>query len=240
LGWLMHVVTQAVLLLWLGLLWLLEGFGVVLSWLAGLFPFAWHWGTRANGPAPVVLPPWQQLYALSDPVHIPALVPAILLLLLAVLSVHFLTRRSRSRPAEHVDEERSSLWSWQLFRDQFMTAWWALLRRFRTRANEVFGATARSNPASAKVMIAPGMGGIREIYRRLLRWAAVNGHPRRPATTPNELQCELLEAIPMASAAIELITRNYEFARYGDVAIEDAAIAASRAAIKHLENRQPD
>ena len=121
-----------------------------------------------------------------------------------------------------------------------MTAWRALLDRFRTRARGVFGATARWNPASAKVMIAPGTGGIREIYRCLLRWAAANGHPRRPATTPNELQCELLGAMPMASAAIELITHNYECARYGDVAIEDAAIAASRAAIKHLENSQPE
>jgi hypothetical protein len=235
LGWLMHVVTQAVLLLWFGFLWLLEGFGVVLYWLAGLFPFAWHWGTRPGGPAPVVLPPWQQSYAFSDPVHIPALAPAILLLLLAVLSVHFLTRRSRSRPAAHVDEERSSLWSWQLLRDQFMTAWRALLDRFRARARGVFGATAGGN--AAKVT---GMGGIREIYRGLLRWAAVNGHRRRPATTPNELQCELLGAMPMASAAIELITQNYEFARYGDVAIEDAAIAASQAAIRHLENLSPD
>ena len=170
--------------------------------------------------------------------HIPALAPAILLLLLAVLSVYFLARRSRSRPAEHVDEERNSLWSWQLLRDQFMTAWWALLRRFRTRARGVFGTTARWNPASAKVMIAPGTGGIRETYCRLLRWAAANGHARRPSTTPNELQSELLGAIPMASTAIELITQNYESARYGDVAIEDAAIAASRAAIKHLENLQ--
>jgi hypothetical protein len=70
--------------------------------------------------------------------------------------------------------------------------------------------------------------------------AAVNGHRRRPATTPNELQCELLGAMPMASAAIEPITQNYECARYGDVAIEDAAIAASQVAIRHLENLSPD
>jgi hypothetical protein len=105
----------------------------------------------------------------SDPVHIPALAPAILLLLLAVLSVRFLTRRSRSRPAAHVDEERSSLWSCQLLRDQFMTAWRALLDRFRARARGVFGATAGGNAMSAKVTVAPGMGGIREIYRGL-RW----------------------------------------------------------------------
>ena len=241
-GWLMHAVGQAVLLLWLGFLWLLEGFGVVLYWLAGLFPFAWHWGTRAGGPAPVVLPPWQQSYVFSDPVHIPASAPALLLLLLllAVLLVHFLTRRSRSRPAEHVDEERSSLWSWRLLRDQFMTAWRALLDRLLARGKGVFGATARWNPTSAKVMVAPGTGDIREIYRGLLRWAAANGHARRPATTPNELQRELLGAMPMASAAVELITQNYECARYGDLAIEDAAIAASRAASEHLEDLQLD
>jgi hypothetical protein len=89
-------------------------------------------------------------------------------------------------------------------------------------------------------MVAPGTGDIREIYRRLLRWAAANGHTRRPATTPNELQRELLGAMPMASAAVELITQNYECARYGDVAIEDAAIAASRAASEHLDDLQPD
>jgi hypothetical protein len=89
-------------------------------------------------------------------------------------------------------------------------------------------------------MVAPGASDIREIYRRLLRWAAANGHARHPATTPTELQRELLEAIPMASAAVKLITENYECARYGDVAIEDAAIAASREASNNLEDLQPD
>ena len=240
LGWLMHAAALAVLLLWLGFLWLLHGLGVVLYWLASLIPFAWRRAPQADVPEPMVLPPWLQPYAFSDPISIPWIVPTVLLMLLAGLFVYFLARRSRSRPAAHVDEERSSLWSWQLFRDQFMTAWRALLDRFRARGIGVFGATAQWHPTSAKVMVPPGTGDIREIYRRLLRWAAANGHTRRPATTPNELQRELLGAMPMASAAVALITQNYECARYGDVAIEDDAIAASRVAIKHIEDLQPD
>jgi hypothetical protein len=46
--------------------------------------------------------------------------------------------------------------------------------------------------------------------------------------------------MPMASAAVELITQNYECARYGDLAIEDAAIAASWAASEHPEDLQLD
>jgi hypothetical protein len=163
-----------------------------------------------------------------------------LMALLAMLFVCFLARRSRHRPAEYINEEHSSLWSWLLFRDQFMTAWRALLARFHARAKGVFGATERWDPTSSKVIVASGAGDIREIYCRLLRWAAANGHTRRPATTPNELQRELLEAIPLASAAVKLITENYECARYGDVALEDFAIVASREASHHLEDLQPD
>ena len=136
-SWLMHVAILAVLTFMVRLLVVVPLAGDGRYWLASLFPFAWHRATRAGDPAPLVLPPWQQPYEFSEPIDIAAFVPAMLLALLAMLFVYFLARRSRNRPAEHVDEERSSLWSWLLFRDQFMTAWRALLDRFRARAKGV-------------------------------------------------------------------------------------------------------
>src|SRR5271165_1424780 len=75
-SWLMHVAIMAVLLLWFGFLWLFHWLGMVLYWLASLFPFARHRATQAGDPAPLVLPPWQQPYEFSEPIDIPALVPA--------------------------------------------------------------------------------------------------------------------------------------------------------------------
>ena len=134
-GWLMHVVTQAVLLLWFGFLWLLDWLGMVLYWLARPVPICLALGDAGGRPSTVGVTALAAVIRVQRSHHIPAFVPAMLLLLLAVLSVHFLARRSRNRPAEHVDEERSSLWSWQLLRDQFMTAWRALLRPL-SRAGE--------------------------------------------------------------------------------------------------------
>lgn len=146
---------------------------------------------------------------------------------LAFLYLRFLFRGSAGDGTDMIEEERTSLWSWQLFRDQLRGLWAALFGHFQNGRQVLAGwsMTARASRAGE-----PDPADIREIYRRLLRWAAARGHRRQPATTPRELWRQISTAVPRASNAFALITANYERARYGDLEATGPDLAASRAA----------
>lgn len=54
-------------------------------------------------------------------------------------------------------------------------------------------------------------------YQRLLSWAEQQGLARRPAETLGELQRRLSRYAPDATEAVELLTRTYEWERYGAI-----------------------
>lgn len=62
---------------------------------------------------------------------------------------------------------------------------------------------------------------VREVYRRLLHWAAGSGLVREVASTPHEFECLLVAALPEHAEQFRAITREYVKARYGGVAPSD-------------------
>jgi len=230
---LMHVVIETALLIWHAFVWVLYWLLIGLRWLASLFHSNSGNTMHAAGPTPLVPLPWLHPYVFRGPSDIPLYVPAILAVLFVALFGYWLVKRSRVSQPENVDEERSSLWSWQLFCQQVLIAWRALLSRFGKRRPDMLARAA--GLASSEPMRTPDQTDIRAVYRILLRWAAAHGHFRQPATTPRELQNELVRAAPQAAASVALITENYERARYGDADIAIEALVASRQATDRLE-----
>jgi hypothetical protein len=55
------------------------------------------------------------------------------------------------------------------------------------------------------------------VYQRLLAWADRQGLGRRPAETTGQLQARLRQHAPEAAGALELLTRTYEWERYGAI-----------------------
>ncbi|MFC2042205.1 DUF4129 domain-containing protein [Chloroflexota bacterium] len=61
----------------------------------------------------------------------------------------------------------------------------------------------------------PEMASVRQIYRRLLRWAATGGFPRHRSQTPHEYYYTLASLLPEAQDDLNLITQQYIRTRYG-------------------------
>jgi hypothetical protein len=158
--------------------------------------------------------------------------PLAAIALSVVLFFYFLLRRRRVRPLGDAEEERSSVWSWRLLAQQLRAVWQAFRGQLRAQRPRAFARVAR---------VLAGTGGtlrpkdIRGLYRRFLSWSAAHGHPRRQAMTPEELLGEVAVSMPPAAAPAALITRHYEQARYGDVAVDEEALAACISAGERLE-----
>lgn len=54
-------------------------------------------------------------------------------------------------------------------------------------------------------------------YQRLLAWAESQGLSRRPAETPGQFATRLETAYPEAATVVDLVTRTFEWERYGGV-----------------------
>jgi hypothetical protein len=67
----------------------------------------------------------------------------------------------------------------------------------------------RHKPESAKSL------SVRQVYRRLLRWGARGGYPRKLFQTPDEYLGILAAAAPQAQGELSFITREYVSTRYG-------------------------
>ena len=230
----MRILVQVWLLLWDAILLVLHWPLVLLAWLANLLFITLPDTIRPAGgvhipPPRLALPPADLFGLPSDRIFQVLIVTAVLL---GAVFLWRMVRRSRVARARDNDEERSSLWSWSLFRAQLRAAWQRLLERCRPRRHSL------SRTVAYRQVAAGQDGGdldIRALYRGLLRWAATQGHPRRAATTPDELQRELAAAMPAAAAPVALITRYYEQTRYGGVDIAADALAASRVAHESLD-----
>lgn len=110
----------------------------------------------------------------------------------------------RRPPTDDIQIEKSDFGFWDeiamLFRA--IVAWLArLVGRFR-----------RVRPV---VPTSPETRDVREVYRRLLAWAARNGCARRPAATPHEFLEFLRPRLPDHEFDLRFLTEAYAAARYG-------------------------
>jgi hypothetical protein len=230
-GHLLHRLIQATLGVLQSAAWLLHGLLAALRWLTVLLSFGPERRAPADDAAPWTPPPWlksaEASVAEGQDMFWPAVAAACLLLLFAF----FLMRRAGVGSQEERDEERSSVWSWHLFLHQLSAAWQSMRDRHGARSDARPG--AGQTQSSIPQMI-PDPTDMRAVYRMFLRWAAVHGHARRPATTPREFHHQLVDAAPHLRNALSLITENYESSRYGDDDLSEATVAASAAAIRAL------
>lgn len=137
---------------------------------------------------------------------------ALLVLLTVALLAAWLYRLTavRRRNVE-VEEERTSLGFW--------ASLWQDLRALLSRRGK--GADGDGLPAEEPVP----PGSPRALYRRLQRWGARRGRPRRPAETPNAYAGALATVEPSAQAASDAVTAVYNRARYGSAPPEPDAVA---------------
>jgi hypothetical protein len=218
------------------LLWIVHQLVMFLDWLSPTAP-----GTLPQGPPGGLRVPLSKAEAsLLDQIiflFVCALIFALIVSCLTLLCLRlfrylrFLFRRSVRNDTDIIEEERSSLWSRKLFRDQLRALRTELARRLlRRRQALAEWAMAAMASRSGK----PDAGDIRAMYRRLLRWADAHGYRRLPATTPHELWRQISADLPATSNAIAVITRDYERARYGDIEVTGPALTASRTASEEV------
>lgn len=229
----MHLAVQAFLLAaavlrWM-FGWLLDLLGALLAWLrldshGALSPVTAH-----------RMPPLPQVHAgaLDESAGLSGYLLVIPAAVLLVVFAWLLARNVRPRAERPAREERSSLWSWVLFRRQVRTAWEGWVDRLRPHPGPDSGQTARAKPDAAVPT------DIRGLYRALLRWAAAHGHPRHQDTTPRELQRTLVAAAPQAASALALITDSYEQVRYGEDDLPPGALAAAAERLAALQSPDP-
>ena len=235
LGTLLHAIAE--LLLWVAaaVVWLLYWPLAVLRWMFALLRPGTVRPPSSEAPSRPTLPPLTeaQLFGVSSDVMFYVLLAVTMVLAVAFLRA--LHRRRVARTLDAAEEERSSAWSWRLFGSQLRQLWLKLWGHLPARAAVLPRSLgARRHAAPPHVMPVD----IRAIYRGLLRWAAVQGHARRPSTTPEELRRELVGVVPTAVEDVALITGHYEATRYGDAVIGAEDLAASRAAHAALASQQ--
>jgi Domain of unknown function (DUF4129) len=146
----------------------------------------------------------------------------ILLLLLAILVIRWALRRRRSHHAarKRLDMDlRESLFSWNLFWLQFKALLRSLFGRFFPQRT-----TDQESVAKAEIQGVPAARSIREIYRALLKGAAVRGYPRDKNETPYEFQQRLDEKTPLAEPQLVTVTKAYTATRYGGITPDEAEI----------------
>jgi len=205
-----HLFASAVATVAGGIAWLLEPLFRVLKGLAARMEPAQQGGEDVEvGPPDVPLNP-------GPGMDLEPLLRAGLILLAVALVALWLWRVSavRRRAAE-VDEERTSLGFWA-------SLWQDLRSLLQARRGAGEGAeTAGDEPVPE--------GSARALYRRLQRWGAAKGRPRRPAETPNAYRAALTEAQPHAAEAVAAVTEVYNQERYGARPPDSSAVAGAAA-----------
>jgi hypothetical protein len=71
-------------------------------------------------------------------------------------------------------------------------------------------------------------------YQRLLAWADERGLGRRPAETTRQLETRLARQVPEAASDVDLVTRAFEWERYGGVPPPGDALRRIGEALGHL------
>jgi Domain of unknown function (DUF4129) len=209
------------------------------SWWFSLFPPKAPRVNLPKGPPrrSIFAPPHSDAITAAILPFIKILIP-LLLLVAAVLIIRWIVRRRRSPQATGKRRNldiRESLFSWRLFWAQFRALLLSLFRRF----------FPQKTPEQALVAIEeiqgePAARTIREIYRALLKGAAMRGYPRDKNETPNEFQQRLDEKTPLAEPQLTVVTNLYTATRYGGITPNEAEVAQARQQWTTLEQKWRD
>jgi hypothetical protein len=107
-----------------------------------------------------------------------------------------------------------------------------LLRFVRSRI-------ARRGPVGARRAAPTEVGAVDAwtAYQRLLAWADERGLGRRPSETTGQLNRRLAHQIPEAATEVDLVTRVFEWERYGGVRPPGDALRRVREALTHMLTR---
>jgi hypothetical protein len=154
---------------------------------------------------------------------LPPVVAQIVLWLVIVLvaaAVVFVLAKAVSRwrgrgERDEIEEVHESLFSWKGLGDDLEQLLRAMGQRFKR--------TPRPSPAAWSEDEAWRLD-IREIYRRLLREAALSGVPRRRPETPVEYAGRLGRLVPESAAPVSGLTELYSGVRYGETGLIDEQV----------------
>jgi Domain of unknown function (DUF4129) len=233
-----NVFTQAVAYL---IVILLTPIFWLFSWWFSLFPPQAPHVNLPKGKTPnhqrIVSPHPDAITAAIIP-FIKIIIP-VLLIVLAVIMIRWIIRRRRNLRAtgkRKGADLHESLWSWNLFWHQFKALLRSLFGRFFPQKQ-----IAQEPLALEGIHGGPSARSIREVYRALLRGAALRGYPRSKNETPNEFQQRLDEKTPLAEPQLSALTDAYIATRYGGVVPAEADVAQVRQQWTALEQkwRQP-
>ena len=213
----------------------------LISWLFSLLP---HHASRVNlpkGQAPQhqrIVPSHADAITAAIIPFIKIIIP-VLLVVLAIIIIRWVVRRRRDLRAtgkRKGADLHESLWSWNLFWHQFKALLRSLFGRFFPRKE-----TPQELLALEKINAEPTARSIREVYRALLRSAALRGYPRSKNETPSEFQQRLNEKTPLAEPQLAAVTDAYIATRYGGAVPPEAEVAQVRQQWTSLEQkwRQP-
>lgn len=214
--------------------WLVSvGLLLLVRWAKLFEPLFWRLQQWAEGLEPPPPPEGEtdvdQLRPESVPDPGPApdytpLVRALLLLVALALLARWLYQlnRGRRRAEAEAEEERTSLGVWRsLMQD---------LRSLFSRA----GAGRKDGPGGDGGLDAVDPRSPRGLFRRLQRWGAAQGRPRRPAETPLRYGDSLAALRPEAAEPAAAVAAVYNQARYGAAPPDPDAVAAAAAQLDEL------
>lgn len=226
--------------------WLVMAFSLIAVWI--VTPFLWlltwwfsHFSFQAirpNQPQSNVKPP-SRVPPLSSTspviVHVVQIVLPLLILLVLILLLRLaLRRRKRLRIAlnRKGGDIHENIWSWSLFWNQLKAFWHSFFQRFfPKRAEEKQKQVAEEMPAE------PAARTIREIYRALLKKAAIHGHIRKRDETPHEFQQRLDLHNSQNEPQLGQLTEAYTLTRYGGAIPNDFEVAVLQRSWSELEQK---
>lgn len=164
------------------------------------------------------------------------LLPLLILLIIGLVLYLALRRRKRLRVAilRKDGDIHESVWSWQLFWSQVSAFFLSIFRRLFP--GKALNDEERAQQAE-ELALPPAARTIREIYRALLKKAALRGHPRSRTETPREFQRRLDEFEPQSEPQLGQLTETYALTRYGGATLNEYELSTARRAWNELEQK---
>jgi hypothetical protein len=198
----------------LGLFWLAR---VIISWL-GQEPF--QPGASGN----LTFPETPEVTLRGLPPYLATLLQWLLVAVAAAAVIFILAKavaRFRGRgEQDEIEEIHESLFSWQGLGDDLAQLLRAMGQRFKRTPHPHLEALSEDEARRLDV---------REIYRRLLREAAMSGLPRRRPETPAEYARRLGRLVPEGAAPVAGLTELYARVRYGEAAVGEEQVDGANA-----------
>jgi hypothetical protein len=217
---------------------ILTPIGLLLAWLGSLLPHGTPGPLPAPPPVPTRVPIDPQLVAdaqdrmawLGTLIVFTLLTAASLAALLAarLLLTNFIRDPNSLRPTAEAPEEMVVEGSGSVGGEAADLLTW-LMRWVRTRFARARPVRTRG-AAPAEVAMVDAWSA----YQRLLAWADERGLGRRPSETTGQLGLRLARQIPEAATDVEVLTRAFEWERYGGIRPPGDALRRVREALSKL------